>query len=81
MFFLYPLMYWIYSENVMARSLKASADKLASETNKLGLVIAIFGIALGGIYFVIGKSDAASKMTGIIFGAVIIALKIGRAHV
>jgi len=74
MFFLYPFFYWLGSENLMARTLKASADKLASETNKLGMVLAIFGIAIGGIYFVLGKSDAAGKMTSIILGALIISL-------
>lgn len=74
MFLFYPLVIWLHSTDVIARSLKASADKLASETSKIGMALAIFGISLAGIYYVMGKGDAAQKMSAAVFGAIALAL-------
>ena len=60
--------YLFFSQNVFARSLKATADKLAQETNRIGLGVALFGLCLAGIYFMLGKQDASAKMTQVLMG-------------
>ena len=55
-----------------ARSLKATADKLASETTRIGLGLALFGIGLAAIYFMIGKQDAGIKLNHALFGSFIL---------
>lgn len=67
-------MYLFFSQNAYARSLKATADKLAQETNRIGMGIALFGLGLAGIYFMIGKQDAATKMTQALMGVLILIL-------
>lgn len=74
MYLIYPLLIWFSGNDLMARSLKASADKLASETTKIGMALSIFGISLAGIYYVMGKGDAANKMSAAAFGAVALTL-------
>ena len=60
------------SNPLWARSLKASADKLGQETTKIGLALALFGIVMGGIYFILGKNDAGQKMTQVLLGCLAI---------
>jgi hypothetical protein len=55
-----------------ARSLKATADKLASETTRIGLGLALFGIGLAAIYFMIGKQDAGIKLNHALFGSFVL---------
>jgi hypothetical protein len=57
-----------------ARSLKASADKLAQETTRIGFGLATFGIVMGAIYFILGKQDASTKMTQALMGVLILML-------
>jgi len=57
-----------------ARSLKATADKLASETTRIGLGLALFGIGLAAIYFMIGKQDAGMKLNHALFGSFVLLL-------
>ena len=69
-------LYWIlcftFSSPSWARSLKSSADKLGQETTKIGLSVALFGIVMAGIYFVLGKNDAGQKMTQVLLGCLAI---------
>lgn len=62
------------SNNTWARSLKATADKLAQETTRIGFGLAIFGIVLAGIYFMLGKQDASTKMTQALMGVFVLML-------
>lgn len=62
----------LYSEALWARSLKATADKLAQETNRIGLGIAAFGITLAAIYLILGRQDAATKITQSLLGLLVL---------
>jgi type IV secretory pathway VirB2 component (pilin) len=62
------------TNNTWARSLKATADKLAQETTRIGFGLAIFGIVLAGIYFMLGKQDASTKMTQALMGVFVLML-------
>ncbi|MAZ48941.1 MAG: hypothetical protein CME65_10275 [Halobacteriovoraceae bacterium] len=66
--------YLFFSQSLHARSLKATADKLAQETNHIGLGVALFGLGLAGIYFMLGKQDASTKMTQALMGVLILVL-------
>ncbi len=66
--------YLLFTQNSFARSLKATADKLAQETNRIGLGVALFGLCLAGIYFMLGKQDASAKMTQVLMGIAIVIL-------
>ncbi len=62
------------SNSLWARSLKATADKLAEETTRIGLGLALFGLVLAGIYFVLGRQDASAKMTQALMGVFVLML-------
>jgi hypothetical protein len=62
----------IFNSNLWARSLRASADKLARDTASLGQGIALIGIIFCGIYFLIGKQDAITKTVHVLIGSFII---------
>lgn len=74
MSFLTLIMAFFYSDNLWARSLKATADKLAQETNRIGLGIALFGLTLAAIYFMLGRQDASTKMTQALMGVLVLML-------
>lgn len=63
-----------YADSTWARSLKATADKLAQETTRIGLGLALFGLVLAGIYFVLGRQDASAKMTQALMGVFVLML-------
>lgn len=63
-----------FANNTWARSLKATADKLAQETNRIGLGIALFGLTLAAIYFILGRQDASAKMTQALMGVLVLML-------
>ena len=63
-----------FANNTWARSLKATADKLAQETNRIGLGIALFGLTLAAIYFMLGRQDASTKMTQALMGVLVLML-------
>ncbi|MCT4641225.1 MAG: TrbC/VirB2 family protein [Bacteriovoracaceae bacterium] len=65
-------LYLLLSDNVYARSLKSTADKLAKETTHIGTGVALFGLGLAAIYFMLGKQDASTKMTQAIAGTLIL---------
>jgi hypothetical protein len=65
---------FLYADSVWARSLKATADKLAEETTRIGLGLALFGLVLAGIYFVLGRQDASAKMTQALMGVFVLML-------
>jgi hypothetical protein len=67
-------LYLFLIENSFARSLKATADKLGQETIRLGLSLAIFGLAAGTIMLVLGKQDAAQKITSGLLGVLLLSL-------
>ena len=60
------------SNPLWGKSLKSSADKLGQEATKIGLSIALFGIVMAGVYFVLGKNDAGQKMTQVLLGCLAI---------
>ena len=64
----------MYSTSTWALSLKASADKLAQETTRIGFGIGLFGLVLAGIYFMLGRNDASTKMTQALMGVFILML-------
>ncbi|MBI2519473.1 MAG: hypothetical protein HYV97_03625 [Bdellovibrio sp.] len=64
----------LLSANSWAVSLKASADKLAQETTRIGFGLALFGLVLSAIYFMIGRQDAGQKMTQALLGIFILML-------
>jgi len=68
------LISFFLTENTWARSLKATADKLAQETNRIGLGIALFGLTLAAIYFILGRQDASTKMTQALMGVLVLML-------
>lgn len=68
------LMTFLFADNVLARSLKASADKLAQETNRIGMALALFGLALGAIYLALGRQDAGTKVTQALMGVFVLLL-------
>lgn len=74
MIYLMPIISFLYSESLWARSLKATADKLAQETNRIGVGIALFGLTLAAIYFVLGRQDASAKMTQALMGVLVLML-------
>jgi len=65
---------YFYSDSLWARSLKATADKLAQETSHIGLAVALFGLGVAGMYFMLGKQDASAKMTQALMGVLILVL-------
>lgn len=67
-------MSFLILDNVWARSLKASADKLAQETNRIGMGLSLFGLALGAIYLVLGRQDAGTKVTQALMGVFVLLL-------
>lgn len=64
----------ILSDSSWSRSLKATADKLGQETTRIGISLALFGIVLGGIYYILGKNDAGQKMTQALMGALVVVM-------
>ena len=64
----------LISNSVFARSLMATADKLAQETTRIGFGIALFGLVMAGIYFMLGKQDASNKMTQALLGVFVLML-------
>jgi type IV secretory pathway VirB2 component (pilin) len=64
----------LYANFSWSRSLKATADKLAQETTRIGFGLAIFGIVLAAIYFMLGKQDASTKMTQALMGVFVLML-------
>lgn len=75
-----PLLISIYlflNENVYARSLKATADKLGQESHRIALALGTFGLCLAGAYFVVGKQDAGPRATAAFIGLSIILLHQG----
>ena len=68
------LLSFFITNNTWARSLKATADKLAQETTRIGFGLAIFGIVMAGIYFMLGKQDASTKMTQALMGVFVLML-------
>lgn len=74
MFLINSLFALLLTDVAWARSLKASADKLAQETNRIGMGLALFGLALGAIYLVLGRQDAGMKVTQALMGVFVLLL-------
>jgi hypothetical protein len=68
---------FIYSESVLARSLKATADKLGKDMITLGMAVATFAIVVAGIWLMLGKQDAGVKITQAITGLLVITCVVG----
>ena len=62
----------VYGGNTWARSLKSTADRLGTQTRDIGFGLALFGICLGGIYLIVGKQDAPTKIINTIVGIVLL---------
>lgn len=71
---MFIILTFFFSESTWARSLKVTADKLAQETTRIGFGLAIFGIVLAGIYFMLGRQDASTKMTQALMGVFVLML-------
>ena len=56
------------SDSSFARSLKASADKLAQDASRLAVPIGLFGLIVASIYMMLGRNDASEKMTKVLMG-------------
>ena len=74
MFKLLSFFYFFLNDNVCARSIKATADRLGSEAQSIGLSIAIFGLVIAGIMLALGKQDAGNKITSAFFGCLVIVM-------
>ncbi len=57
-----------FAAPVFAASLKASADKLASETSRVAFSVGLFGLILASMYLMLGRNDAGEKMTKVLMG-------------
>jgi len=62
------LLVFLLSDETWARSLKASADKLASEASRIAFSVGLFGLILASMYLMLGKNDANEKMTKVLAG-------------
>ncbi|MBD66523.1 MAG: hypothetical protein CME62_15025 [Halobacteriovoraceae bacterium] len=67
-------LYYFFTFDANARSLRSTANKFAQETTQLAMICGLIGIILAGIYFALGKQDASTKFTQAFFGILIIAL-------
>jgi len=65
---LWMILLGIASNEAFARSLKASADKLASETSRVAFSVGLFGLILASMYLMLGRNDAGEKMTKVLMG-------------
>lgn len=66
---LITIVYLLFSQNTaFARSLKASADKLANETSRVAISVGLFGLVLASMYLMLGRNDAGEKMTKVLMG-------------
>jgi len=61
--------YLLLGDNVWARSIKATADRLGSEAKTIGLSISIIGLAVA-----MGKQDAGAKITQALLGCLVIVM-------
>lgn len=68
------ILYLFLNDNLWARSIKATADRLGSEAKNIGLSVGLFGLAIAGIYLTLGKQDASTKITQAIFGLLVIVM-------
>lgn len=59
---------FLTSHDSFARSLKASADKLAQDASRLAVPIGLFGLIVASIYLMLGRNDASEKMTKVLMG-------------
>ena len=66
--------YLLLGDNVWARSIKATADRLGSEAKTIGLSISIIGLAVAGIMRAMGKQDAGAKITQALLGCLVIVM-------
>ena len=59
---------FLMSESAFGRSLKATADKLATDTGKIVASIGLFGLLMASAYMILGRNDAHEKMTKVLMG-------------
>ncbi len=59
---------FLVSSNVLAASLKGTADALGQEAIKVGIALGVFAIVRAGIAIAQGKPDGGEQMTKAIFG-------------
>lgn len=71
------LMSLFFVNGTWARSLKATADKLGSDMMSLGMAVATFAIVVAGIWLMLGKQDAGTKVTQAITGMLVITCALG----
>lgn len=73
MFKFLPILYLFAGENVWARSIKATADRLGKEVIAIGMSVGLIGIAVAGIMLALGKQDGGPKLTQGFFGLLVVA--------
>jgi hypothetical protein len=69
---LITILYGLSSESIMARSLRATAEKLSQEVTQIGYAIGVLGLVVGGCFLALGKQDAGTKITNGLVGIVVI---------
>ena len=62
----------LFSNEASARSLRATADRLGQEASQIGFGLALFGLAVGAIYLILGKQDAPTKITNTVLGILVL---------
>jgi len=70
--FIVALTLWSLSDSLWARSLKATADRLAEEATRVATGVALFGIVVAGIFLMLGRNDASTKMTSALLGTLVV---------
>jgi len=70
--FVLSLYLWCLSDSLWARSLKATADQLAQEATRVATGVALFGIVVAGIFLMLGRNDASTKMTSALLGTLVV---------
>lgn len=62
------------TQTAEARSLKATADRLGQEVTKIGFALALFGLAVGAIFLLMGKHDASNRIAMVLLGALLLGI-------
>lgn len=65
---------FLFSNPIIAASLKGTADGLGNEAVKIGLALGIFALAVAGTYLALGKQEGGQKVTLAVVGILVILL-------
>lgn len=62
----------IYSDDLLARSIRSTATKLSQETINIGGALAVAGLGIGCVMLAMGNQNASKYITGSIIGATLL---------